>query len=80
LPHSIKKTPSPRKDDIEKQVKEVLDSMYWILEAHDSTAEIAEIKDNKVVITLAGQCAECDTNCIEDAIYQKLPDIELIFR
>jgi len=66
--------------EIEKQITEILDSMNWILEAHDSCAELVEIKGKKVVIQLAGQCADCETNCIEEAIYQILPDIELIFQ
>jgi hypothetical protein len=60
-------------------VIEILDSMSWILDAHDSSAELVEIKGNNVTILMIGQCAECETNCIEDAIYEKLPDIELTF-
>lgn len=68
------------KNEIKKQVTEILDSMNWILDAHDSSAELVEVKGNKVVIHFVGQCADCETNCVEDAIYEKLPDIELIFR
>ena len=67
-------------NDIEKQITEVLDSMILILDLHESSAEIVEIKGNRVVIQMIGQCAECDTNCLEEAIYQKLPDIDLIFQ
>ena len=67
-------------NDIEKQITEILDSMILILDLHESSAEIVEIKDNRVVIQMIGQCAECDTNCLEEAIYQKLPDIDLIFQ
>ena len=67
-------------NDIEKQITEILDSMILILDLHESSAEIVEIKGNRVVIQMIGQCAECDTNCLEEAIYQKLPDIDLIFQ
>jgi Fe-S cluster biogenesis protein NfuA len=67
-------------NDIEKQITEVLDSMSLILDSHESSAEIVEIKGNRVVIQMIGQCAECDINCLEEAIYQKLPDIDLIFQ
>lgn len=67
-------------NDLEKQITEILDSMNYILDFHESSAEIVEIKGNRVVIQMIGQCAECDTNCIEDAIYQKLPDIDLTFQ
>ncbi|MCK5139754.1 MAG: NifU family protein [Thermodesulfovibrionia bacterium] len=67
-------------NEIEKQITEILDSMSYILDSHESSAEIVEIEGNKVVIQMIGQCADCDTNCIEEAIYEKLPDIELIFR
>ena len=67
-------------NEIEKQITEILDSMSYILDSHESSAEIVEIEGNKVVIQMIGQCADCDTNCIEEAIYEKLPDIELIFQ
>ncbi len=66
--------------DLEKQITEILDSMNYILDFHERSAEIVEIKGNKVIIQMFGQCADCDTNCIEEAIYEKLPDIELIFQ
>jgi Fe-S cluster biogenesis protein NfuA len=74
-----KKENSSHSEDIEQQIIKIIDSMYWILEAHDSTAELTEVKGNRVFIQISGQCAECDTNCIEDALYAELPDIELIF-
>jgi Fe-S cluster biogenesis protein NfuA len=67
-------------NEIKKQITEILDSMSYILDSHESSAEIVEIKGNKVVIQMFGQCADCDTNCIEEAIYEKLSDIELIFQ
>lgn len=67
-------------NDIEKQITDILDSMILILDLHESSAEIVEIKGNRVVIQMIGQCAECDTNCLEDAIFEKLPDIDLIFQ
>ena len=67
-------------NEIEKQITEILDSMSYILDSHESSAEIVEIEGNNVVIQMIGKCADCDTNCIEEAIYEKLPDIELIFQ
>jgi hypothetical protein len=67
-------------NNIEKQITEILDSMSLILDSHESSAEIVEIKGNRVVIQIIRQYADCDTNCIEDAIYEKLPDIDLIFQ
>jgi hypothetical protein len=64
---------------IKKQILEILDSMSWILDAHDSYAELVRVKGKKAVIKISGQCAYCETNCLEDAIYEKLPDIELVF-
>ncbi|HLA50556.1 MAG TPA: hypothetical protein VJ000_05165 [Thermodesulfovibrionia bacterium] len=39
-----------------------------------------EIKGKKAVIQLTGQCADCDTNCIEDTLNENMPEIEFIFR
>lgn len=63
-----------------KQIAEILDSMNWILDAHNSSAELIEVKGNRVVIQVEGQCADCDTNCLEEAIYNKFPAIDLTLR
>jgi len=64
----------------EKNVMEILDSIKSQVNAHDGFLELGEIKDNKVVIYCGGECAPCDNKCIEEALKEKLPDIEVIFR
>lgn len=64
----------------EKNVMEILDSIRSQVNAHDGFLELGEIKDNKVVIHCGGECAPCDNKCIEEALKEKLPDIEVIFR
>jgi len=51
-----------------------------ILDAHDSCAELAEFKDNRVVVYCGGPCLNCDNRCIEGAIKEKFPDVEVIIR
>lgn len=66
-------------DDIEQQVRAVLHNVNWLLEAHDSFAELVEIKGNKVVLHCVGQCHKCETDCIGVAFKERMPDIELIY-
>ncbi len=67
-------------DKTEEKIREILDSLQCILSAHESCAELVEVKDNKAVINCVGPCIRCDNRCIEDAIKEKLPDIEVIIR
>ena len=64
--------------EIEQQVLEVLHNVNWMLEAHDSSAELIEVSGNKVVIRCIGACAGCETNCVGVAFQERMPDIELI--
>ncbi len=64
----------------EKKIREILDSLQCILTAHDSCAELIEFKDNRAVIYCGGPCLNCDNRCIEEAIREKLPDIEVIIQ
>lgn len=64
--------------DIEKRVHEVLHNLNWLLESHDSFAELVEINGNTVVIRCAGFCAECETNCVGVAFNERMPDIEVV--
>jgi hypothetical protein len=66
--------------DIEQKVREILESLSCIISAHDSCAELAEVKGKTVVINCVGPCLHCDNRCIEDAIREKLPDVEVIIR
>jgi hypothetical protein len=67
-------------EEIERQVMDVLHNVNWLLEAHDSFAELVEIKGNKVVIHCVGFCAECETNCVGVAFKERMPDIDLILQ
>ena len=67
-------------DKTEEKIREILDRLQCILSAHDSCAELVEVKDNRAVINCVGPCLHCDNRCIEDAIKEKLPDIEVILR
>lgn len=67
-------------DKTEEKIREILDSLQCILSAHDSCAELVEVKDSRAVINCVGPCIRCDNRCIEDAIKEKLPDLEVIIR
>ena len=67
-------------DNIEQRVQDVLHNVNWLLEAHDSFAELVEIIGNKVILRCAGHCVECETNCIGVAFKERMPDIELVFQ
>jgi Fe-S cluster biogenesis protein NfuA len=65
-------------NDIERRVNEVLHNLNWLLEAHNSFAELVEIDGNKVVIRCTGACSECETDCVGVAFKERMPEIELI--
>lgn len=65
---------------IEEKIREIIDSLQCILTKHDSCAELIEFKDNAAVIFCGGPCKNCDNRCIEEAIKEKFPDIEVIIR
>ena len=64
----------------EQKIKEILESLECILTAHNSCAELIEYKDNRAVIYCGGPCINCDNRCIEDAIKEQLPDIEVMIQ
>ena len=66
-------------DNIKKLVMEVLHNINWLLEAHDSFAELIEIKGNKIVLRCEGKCRDCETDCVGVAFKERMPDIELIY-
>ncbi len=66
-------------NNIKAQVLEVLESLEWLLDAHDSSVKLVGIKGNKVILHSEGECADCDTNCIEQAFRERIPAIEVIF-
>jgi Fe-S cluster biogenesis protein NfuA len=65
-------------EDVKKQVLEVLHNVNWMLEAHESLAELVEVKGNTVLIRCVGACADCETDCVGVAFKERMPDIELI--
>jgi hypothetical protein len=64
----------------EEKIREILQGLECILTAHDSCAELTEFKDNRAVIYCGGPCVKCDNRCIEGAIKDQLPDIEVIIQ
>lgn len=63
-----------------QQIREILEGLECILTAHDSCAELVEYKDNKAVIYCGAPCIKCDNRCIEGAIKDSLPDVEVIIQ
>ena len=82
---ALKKTPAMNRcvktnGNIKQRVMEVLHNVNWLLEAHNSYAELIEIKGNKVIIKSSGFCAQCETDCVGVAFRERMPDIELVLR
>lgn len=69
-----------RMQEIERKVQEVLHNLNWLLEAHDSFAELIEIRGKKVVIRCVGFCAKCETNCVKVAFQERMPNIKLVLQ
>ncbi len=67
-------------NEIEIKVKEVLHNVNWMLEAHNSVAELIKIKGNKVFIRCIGYCAECESDCVRVAFRERMPDIKLVLQ
>jgi len=61
------------------KVLEVLHNVNWLLESHDSFAELIEIKGNTVVIRCEGDCGECESDCVGVAFRENMPEVELVF-
>ena len=66
--------------DKEEIIREILNRLKYLFDAHDGFAELAEIKDNTAIIYCAGECSGCDSKCIEEAVKAKIPDIDVIVR
>ena len=67
-------------DKTEETIIEILSSLQCILTAHESCAELIEFKNNRALIYCGAPCKKCDNRCIEEAIREKLPNIEVIIR
>ena len=64
----------------EEKIREILEGLKCMLEAHDSCAELAEFKDGRALVYCGGPCVNCDNRCIEEAIKEKFPGVEVIIR
>ena len=69
---------TPSLEDKKQRVSEVLHNLNWLLESHNSFAELVEINGNNVVVRTTGSCAECETGCVEIAFKERMPEITLI--
>ena len=67
-------------NELKKQVNEVLHHLNWLIEPHNSSVELIEVKDRRIVIRSIGYCINCETDCIRITFKERLPDIELIIR
>ncbi len=65
-------------EDIKQRVREVLHNLNWLLESHDSFAELVEVNGNNVVVRTTGYCAECETACVQIAFRERMPEINLV--
>jgi hypothetical protein len=63
-----------------EKIRGILESLECILTAHDSCAELIEFKDNRAIIYCGGPCVNCDNRCIEGAIKEQLPDVEVVIQ
>jgi hypothetical protein len=67
-------------DKTEEKIREILNNLNYLFEAHDGFAVLAECSNNRAVIYCGGLCTHCDSKCIEEAIKAKIPDIEVVVR
>lgn len=65
-------------NETKQRVLEVLHNLNWLLEPHDSYAELVDIQDKKVIIRCVGTCISCETDCIGVAFSERMPHIELV--
>lgn len=66
--------------EIEEKVHEVLHNLNWLLESHNSFAELVAIKGKKVIIRCTGYCAECESRCVQVAFNERMPEIKLVLQ
>lgn len=71
---------STKMREIEKKVHEVLHNLNWLLESHNSFAELVAIKGKKVIIHCTGFCAECESRCVQVAFHERMPEVKLVFQ
>jgi Fe-S cluster biogenesis protein NfuA len=64
----------------EDVLRKILESIKNQINAHGCSLELGEIHDRKVVIYCGGKCTSCDSKCVEDALKERVSDIEVIYR
>lgn len=70
--------PVQSRENIEKQVRDVLHNLNWLLEPHDSSVELIRIRGNKIIIRSSGACDTCETDCIGTAFKERMPGMKLV--
>lgn len=63
---------------IEKQVRDVLHNLNWLLEPHESSVELIGIQGKKIIIRSTGSCDTCETDCIGTAFRERIPGMKLV--
>jgi len=66
--------------EIERRVHEVLHNVNWLIEPHDSSAELISIKGKKVILRCVGHCAGCESDCIRVAFRERMPEVKLVLQ
>ncbi|MEF9427498.1 MAG: NifU family protein, partial [Candidatus Mariimomonas ferrooxydans] len=51
-----------------KDIEEILNGLKWLLDVHDSFVELVEVKGNTVFLQIGGQCMDCESSCIKEAL------------
>jgi hypothetical protein len=77
---TVKSDPDEETTQTIQQIRDIIEHLDCILTAHDSCAELIDYKDHKAFVYCGGPCKSCDNRCIEDAIKQKLPHVEVVIQ
>lgn len=67
-------------DEIKRLIREKLDSLKCLIEAHKGFVQLGEVEYNRAVIYCGGQCADCSSKCFESSIQDAVPGVKIIFR
>ncbi len=63
-----------------KDIVEILNGLKWLLDAHDSFAELVEVKGSTAFLQGGGRCMDCGSSCIREALKERIPDIKVVFQ
>jgi Fe-S cluster biogenesis protein NfuA len=67
-------------NDIEIRALGVIHNLNWLLQSHESSVELVDVRGNKVFIRCIGYCSECEDDCVGVAFKERMPEIELIMQ